>query len=215
MADNQLHFEKYEESRAPTFGIDDTCREWVRQPLLQLHPGVREQMLVSVPKLRAFALSLSGNPDQADDPVQQTLLRALTHIESFEPGTNMVAWLFTILHNEFRSQYRKGQREVEDIEGRYAETLKSHPDQIGRIEFKELREALTKLPSDQREALVLVAASAFSYSDAAALCGCAVGTIKSRINRARVQLADLLSVSNLQDFGPDGTTLGVLAVRRS
>ena len=123
----------------------------------------------------------------------------------------MPAWLFTILRNLFRSEYRKRRREVEDADGRYAETLKSHPEQTGRVEFSEFRAALAKLPSDQREALILVGASGFSYEDAATICGCAVGTIKSRVNRARTRLADLLAIDNVDDFGPDRETRAVLA----
>jgi len=178
---------------------------------MTVDPGVREAMLAAVPGLRAFAISLSGNVDRADDLVQETLLRALANIDSFEPGTNMSAWLFTILRNLFRSEYRKRRREVEDAEGRYAETLKSNPEQPGRVEFEEFRTALGKLPADQREALILVGASGFSYEDAAAICGCAVGTIKSRVNRARTRLADLLSIDSVDDFGPDRATRAVLA----
>ena len=118
----------------------------------------------------------------------------------------MPAWLFTILRNLFRSEYRKRRREVEDADGRYAESLKSHPEQTGRVEFSEFRAALAKLPSDQREALILVGASGFSYEDAANICGCAVGTIKSRVNRARTRLADLLAIDSVDDFGPDRAT---------
>src|SRR5436305_9073528 len=176
-----------------------------------LNPALRDQMLGAVPSLRAFAISLSGNVDRADDLVQETLLRALANIQSFQPGTNMSAWLFTILRNHFRSEYRKRRREVEDGDGSYAETLKSHPEQTGRVEFEEFRVALAKLPADQREALILVGASGFSYDDAAAICGCAVGTIKSRVNRARTRLADLLAIDSVDDFGPDRATRAVLA----
>ena len=120
---------------------------------MKLDPAIRDQVLATVPSLRAFAISLCGHVDRADDLVQETLLRALAHIDSFQPGTNMPAWLFTILRNLFRSEYRKRRREVEDADGRYAETLKSHPEQTSRVEFSEFRDALTKLPSDQREAL--------------------------------------------------------------
>jgi RNA polymerase sigma-70 factor (ECF subfamily) len=178
---------------------------------MTLDPSVRDTILAAVPSLRAFAISLSGNVDRADDLVQETLLRALAHIDSFQPGTNMSAWLFTILRNLFRSEYRKRRREVEDPEGNYAESLKSQPEQTGRVEFQEFREALAKLPEDQREALILVGASGFSYDEAAAICGCAVGTIKSRVNRARNRLAQLLSIESLNDFGPDRTTQAILA----
>jgi RNA polymerase sigma-70 factor (ECF subfamily) len=168
-------------------------------------------MLGAVPRLRAFAISLCGNVDRADDLVQETLLRALSHIDQFEPGTNMSAWLFTILRNLFRSEYRKRRREVEDDDGSYAESLKSQPEQTGRLEFRELPGALAKLPADQREALILVGASGLSYEEAAAICRCPIGTIKSRVNRARGRLAELLSIESVEDLGPDQTTRAVLA----
>src|SRR3979409_2450969 len=178
---------------------------------MPLAPSVRDAMLGAVPRLRAFAISLSGNVDRADDLVQEALTRAIAGINSFQPGTNMLAWLFTILRNLFRSEYRKRRREVEDADGSYAETLKSQPEQHSRVEFEEFRAALAKLPPDQREALLLVGASGFSYEEAAAICECAVGTIKSRVNRARNRLADLLSIEGAEDFGPDHATRAILA----
>jgi RNA polymerase sigma-70 factor (ECF subfamily) len=177
---------------------------------MTVDPTIRDSILAAVPSLRAFAISLCGNVDRADDLVQETLLRALANIHSFQPGTNMPAWLFTILRNLFRSEYRKRRREVEDPDGSYAETLKTHPEQTSHVEFKEFRTALASLPSDQREALILVGASGFSYEEAAAICGCAVGTIKSRVNRARTRLANLLAIENPNDFGPDRATRAVL-----
>jgi RNA polymerase sigma-70 factor, ECF subfamily len=168
-----------------------------------LRKNVREVMLEAVPSLRAFAISLCGNVDRADDLVQETLLRAWGNMSSFQPGTNMSAWLFTILRNLFRSEYRKRRREVEDVDGSYAETLTSLPEQNGRLEIVEFRDALTLLPSEQRESLILVGASGFSYEEAAQICGCAVGTIKSRVNRARSRLAEILSIDRTCDFGPD------------
>jgi len=178
---------------------------------MKLDPSIRDAVLAAVPSLRAFAISLSGNVDRADDLVQETLLRALVNIDSFEPGTNLSAWLFTILRNLFRSEYRKRRREVEDGDGTYAESLKSQPEQEARVEFREFRTALAKLPSDQREALILVGASGFSYEEAAGICGCAVGTIKSRVNRARTRLAELMAIESLDDFGPDLATRAVLS----
>jgi len=178
---------------------------------MTLAPSVREAMLATVPSLRAFAISLSGNVDRADDLVQETLLRAMANIDSFQPGTNMSAWLFTILRNLFRSEYRKRRREVEDADGSYAESLKSYPEQQGRVEFEEFRAALSKLPADQREALILVGASGFSYEEAAAICDCAVGTIKSRVNRARNRLATMLAIESADDFGPDQPTRAALS----
>src|SRR6187455_2080963 len=139
---------------------------------MSVDPTVRDSILAAVPSLRAFAISLCGNVDRADDLVQETMLRALANIDSFQPGTNMSAWLFTILRNHFRSEYRKRRREVEDSDGHHAESLKSQPDQYGHVEFREFREALAKLPSDQREALILVGASGFSSGEPAAISGC-------------------------------------------
>ena len=177
---------------------------------MPLDAALKDAMLAAVPSLRAFAISLSGNVDRADDLVQETLLRAIANIDSFQPGTNMSAWMFTILRNLFRSEYRKRRREVEDADGSYAESLTSHPEQSSHVEFKEFRTALAKLPPDQREALILVGASGFSYEDAAAICGCAVGTIKSRVNRARSKLSALLYVDGAEDFGPDNTVRAVI-----
>jgi RNA polymerase sigma-70 factor (ECF subfamily) len=172
--------------------------------------SVRAAMLAAVPSLRAFAISLCGNVDRADDLVQEALLRAWGNLDSFEPGTNMSAWLFTILRNVFRSEYRKRRREVEDADGSYAESLTSLPGQTSHLEMDEFRKALDVLPSEQRESLILVGASGFSYEEAAQICGCAIGTIKSRVNRARRRLAKLLSIESADDFGPDRETRAVM-----
>jgi len=177
---------------------------------MRIDDSVRQEILGAVPGLRAFAISLCGNVDRADDLVQEALLRALANIHSFQPGTNMSAWLFTILRNHFRSEYRKRRREVEDADGHYAESLTSHPEQHGQLELTEFRESLSKLPEEQREALILVGASGFSYEEAAEICGCAIGTVKSRVNRARTRLAELMSIQGVDDFGPDHETRAVL-----
>src|ERR1700752_721527 len=116
--------------------------------MMGLRNNVRDAMLEAVPSLRAFAISLCGNVDPADDLVQEALLRAWANMGSFQRGTNMSAWLFTILRNLFRSEYRKRRREVEDTDGSYAERLRSQPEQSGRVEFLEFRRALGKLPAD-------------------------------------------------------------------
>ncbi|MGO4704594.1 sigma-70 family RNA polymerase sigma factor [Microvirga sp. 2MCAF38] len=173
-------------------------------------PAIRDALLAAVPSLRAFAISLSGQVDRADDLVQDTLLRALSNLHRFERGTNLNAWLFTILRNLFHSEYRKRRREVEDPEGSYAGRLKVQPEQGARLDFEDFRTALAQLPADQREALLLVGASGFSYEEAANICGCAVGTIKSRVNRARSRLASLLNVDDVEDLGPDRMTRAAL-----
>jgi RNA polymerase sigma-70 factor (ECF subfamily) len=181
---------------------------------MRIDESVRQEVLAAIPGLRAFAISLCGNVDRADDLVQEALLRALANIHSFQPGTNMSAWLFTILRNHFRSEYRKRRREVEDADGHYADSLTSHPEQHGQLELSEFREALSRLPDEQREALILVGASGFSYEEAAEICGCAIGTVKSRVNRARTRLAELMSIQGVDDFGPDHETRAVLAGNR-
>jgi RNA polymerase sigma-70 factor, ECF subfamily len=177
---------------------------------MELNPAIRAELLANAPSLRKFALSLCGTIDGADDLVQETLLRALVHIDSFQPGTNLAAWLVTILRNQFREQYRRRRREVEDVDGHYAEMLKTEPEQTARVQFGELRAALAKLPSEQRQALILVGASDLSYDEAAAECGCPAGTIKSRAHRARAQLANLLAIDVPDDFGPDRMTRAVV-----
>jgi RNA polymerase sigma-70 factor, ECF subfamily len=188
-----------------------TPKSTPRHPSVTLESEICDQLLATVPHLRAFAMSRCRKIDCADDLVQETLLRALDNIDSFEPGSNMQAWLFTIERNLFYSEYRRSQREVPDDDGRYAERLRSAPDQVAQVKFAELRTALAKLPDGQREALTLVGAAGFSYGDAATICGCAVGTIKSRVNRARARLAELLSIDGIDDFGPDAATRAVLA----
>jgi RNA polymerase sigma-70 factor (ECF subfamily) len=182
-----------------------------RTEAMRLEPSERDVMLAAVPNLRAFAMSLSGNVDRADDLVQGTLVRAMANIHLFQPGTNMQAWLFTILRNLFRSEFRKRRREVEDVDGSYLDSLESPPEQDGRLEFEELFDALAKLPFVQREALLLVGASGFSYDQAAAICETPVGTIKSRVNRARGRLAELLMIDSAGKFGSNPVTADLRA----
>jgi RNA polymerase sigma-70 factor (ECF subfamily) len=170
----------------------------------------KEGLVGELQSLRAFAISIAGNIDRADDLVQDTLLKAWNNMHAYTDGTNLRAWLFTILRNTFYSDYRKRSREVED-DGTYSERLAVHAAQDGHMDLTDFRTALAKLPSDQREALILVGASGFSYEEAAEICGCALGTIKSRINRARSRLADLLAVKSVDDFGPDARAHAVLA----
>ena len=170
-------------------------------------PEVREAMLAAIPSLRAFAISLTRN---TDDLVQEAIVRAWRNIEKFQPGTSMNAWLFTILRNSFYSQHRKAKREVEDPDGFYAARLGAPPDQNAKCDLQDMLTALAKLPLDQREALILVAAEGLSYEDAAQVCGVAIGTIKSRAHRARERLAQLLGLHDAEDFGPDRVTQAAL-----
>ena len=172
---------------------------------------VRKAVLGAVPSLRAFAISLCGNVDRADDLVQETLLRALANIDSFQPGTNMSAWLFTILRNHFRSEYRKRRREVEDSDGRYAETLKTQPEQYGHMEFTEFRDRARATAGRPARGADPGRRFGILYEEAAKICECAVGTIKSRVNRARTRLAELMAIEGADNFGPDQETRAAMA----
>src|SRR6266516_1296072 len=138
------------------------------------------------------------------------LLRAWSDLGRFEPGTNMGAWLTTILRNEFYSESRKRRRQVEDVDGRYAETLVVQADQITCTEYAEFRAAFAKLPAEMRKALILVGVSGLSYADAARICACANGTIKSRVHRARARLAAMLSLENSTSFIEDAISQSII-----
>jgi RNA polymerase sigma-70 factor, ECF subfamily len=158
-----------------------------------------DEVLVNVTSLRAFAISLTRDAEKAEDLVQETVLRAISKQEQFVAGTNLQAWLFTILRNQFFSDHRKSLREVEDGDGSYAATMIALPDQDDRIMIHDLEAALHKLPEGQREAILLVGVEGLSYEEAAQVLGCAVGTVKSRVNRARSCLAELMRLA-----GEDG-----------
>jgi RNA polymerase sigma-70 factor, ECF subfamily len=160
----------------------------------------RDDIIAAIPGLRAFGISLTSRADRADDLVQETLMKAWKHCDSFQEGTNLRAWLYTILRNEFYSQLRKRSREVEDVDGVHASRLSMQAEQPWHLEMADLREALQKLPDDQREAVILIGASGFSYEEAAEICQVAVGTIKSRVNRARNKLAELMDMNAQQQI---------------
>ena len=166
----------------------------------------KKELLASLGSLRAFAVSLCGDRDRGDDLVQETVMKAWAKQDGFTLGTNMKAWLFTILRNEFYGQMRKAGREVSDPDDYFTNNLSQHPEQVGKMDFADFKEALKKLPDDQREAIILVGASGLSYEEAAEVCGCAVGTIKSRVSRARTALQELLDVSGEADYGPDAVS---------
>ena len=115
---------------------------------MRVEGTLRDQMLAAVPSLRAFAISLTNNRDRADDLVQETLLRAWANLDRFERGTNLEAWLFTILRNLFHSEYRKRRREVEDADGAFAAKLRTQPDQQPHLDYEDFLTALAKLPPD-------------------------------------------------------------------
>ena len=152
-----------------------------------------------MPSLRAFARTLTRNPIEADDLLQEALLKALVNIRQFTPGTNLKAWMFTIVRNTFYTNYKKKRREtgsaLEDSRGIYTE-----PRQHWSLKMKAVHDALQLLPADQKEALMLVGGAGLSYEEAADVCGCALGTIKSRVSRGRTRLLDLLHIDTHEDF---------------
>ena len=168
-------------------------------------------LVAAIPNLRAFAISLCGNIQTANDLVQETMLKAWTHRTKYREGTNFKSWLFTILRNTYFSDFRRGKREVQDVDGIAAANLSTHAEQPGHMDMLDFQRSLALLSEDQREALILVGAEGFSYEETAEICGCAVGTIKSRVNRARVRLAELMSVSAVDDFGPERATHAVIS----
>ena len=177
-------------------------------------PSFKRELLATLPSLRAFAVSLSGKHDKADDLVQDTVMKAWAKQSSFEMGTNIKAWLFTILRNEFYSQMRKRGREVQDSDGAFTERMAVHPSQYGIMDLGDFRRALDQLPDDQREAIILIGASGFSYEEAAEICKCAIGTMKSRVSRARTKLQELLQVTGEGDYGPDAVSAQVTTIPR-
>ncbi|SMH53276.1 RNA polymerase sigma factor [Maritimibacter sp. HL-12] len=174
----------------------------------------REALVELLPALRAFALSLSRNSATADDLVQETVLKAWSNLDKFEAGTNFKSWLFTILRNTYYSTLRKYHREVADVDGIHAAGLAQKPDHDGRLALDDFGEAFTQLPDEQREVLILIAISGFSYEEAAETCGCAVGTIKSRANRARKRLAELLELDAGEELEmTDQATMAVVSAQ--
>ncbi len=173
----------------------DRVAQVIRAHTEPVNQAFVDGVVASLTSLRAFAISLVRDADQAEDLVQETVVRALSKQEQFEPGTNLQAWLCTILRNQFCSDHRKSVREVEDADGTYAATMMSIPDQEDRIMIHDLEAALGKLPRGQREAVLLVGADGLSYEEVAEALGCAVGTVKSRVNRARSCLVELMRLA--------------------
>jgi len=157
-------------------------------------PDEMEELVTHLSALRAFALSLTRNSATADDMMQDTVLKAWTNMDKFQPGTNMRAWLFTILRNNYYSSRRKLNREVADVDNVFSDTLSVKPDHDGRLQMMDFKQAFEQLADEHREALILVGASGFSYDDAAEMCGVATGTMKSRVNRARAKLVEMLKL---------------------
>lgn len=155
-------------------------------------------LLSLVPNLQRFARSLLRSHVGADDLLQNTLLRAWRSRASFAPGTNLEAWLFTIMRNQFYNEHRKRGREVQDEDGAQAERMVSLPEQGGHLDLSDVQAALDRLAPPMRQALVLVAIENLTYEETAAVMQCRIGTVKSRVWRARTQLAEMLGYTGLE-----------------
>lgn len=159
----------------------------------------KRELTQVIPHLRAFARGLCGRPDMADDLVQETMLKAWAAQARFEPGTSMRAWTFVILRNAYLTDMRRNRFRGEYDEGVAERILTAPAGQEEPIHLSDMHRALLTLPPERREALLLVGAGGFSYEEAAEICGCAVGTIKSRVGRARAALVSMLQDGDIPD----------------
>jgi RNA polymerase sigma-70 factor, ECF subfamily len=178
-----------------------------KQPSL----AFKERLVAEIPHLRALGISLSGSRHLADDLVQETMLKAWRNADSFTEDTNFKAWIFTILRNTYYSIYRRHGREVQDTDGFHASQVAISAGQHGHMDLVDLRKALVRLPDEQREALMMIGAMGLSYEEAAAICEVAIGTMKSRVNRARIRLSDLLGLS-MHSYTPPKAVISPILV---
>jgi RNA polymerase sigma-70 factor, ECF subfamily len=167
------------------------------QIVKQSRADVEAMLLDVIPHLRAFARSLTRNRDQADDLTHDAVVRALAAIDQFTPGTNFKAWMFTILRNLYYNECRKRWIKSTPLDEMVGDEPSIGPTQESNLEFNDFRRAFWQLNADQREVLILVGASGFSYEEAAEVCNCRVGTVKSRVSRARAELKQILDHGTL------------------
>ena len=178
-----------------------------------------EDLLACVPHLRAFAWFLARNRERADDLVQDTIVRALAAAAQFQAGTNLKGWMFTILRNLHYNEVRKNRIQTQSLDGPLAYEPAVLPSQVASLEFGDFRRAFWQLADDRREALILIGASGLSYEEAAKVCNCPKGTVKSRVSRARRELLQILEDGLLADRRRDSPAMagyvgGLLEGRR-
>jgi RNA polymerase sigma-70 factor, ECF subfamily len=161
----------------------------------------KHELVALIPHLRAFARTLTGDQASADDLAQDALMKAWDARASYQMGTNMKAWTFMILRNQFYSEKRRSWRQTQLDQDAAERTLVAVDDPQAPVALDELRLGLGMLPAEQREALILVGAGGFAYEEAAEICGCAVGTVKSRVSRARRALQGILETGNYRRDG--------------
>jgi RNA polymerase sigma-70 factor (ECF subfamily) len=167
--------------------------------------GFKRELVQLIPHLRAFARTLCGDPAAADDLAQDAMMKAWDARASFQMGTNMKAWTFMILRNQFYSEKRRSWRQTQLDQEAAERTLVAVDDPEAPVALDELRQGLAMLPAEQREALILVGAGGFAYEEAAEICDCAVGTVKSRVSRARRALHGILESGS---YDRDGASAG-------
>lgn len=192
---------------------EDDVEEIRPEPVPLPDNEFKDQLAQVIPHLRAFGRSLSGSRDLADDLVQETLLKAWAARKRFQAGTNMRAWTFIILRNLFLSQMRRARFKGEWDEITASKLLAAPASQDRHVELGDMQRALLHLPQPQREALILVGAGGFAYEEAAEICGCAVGTIKSRVARGRVALESLLTEGKLPSRREHATDVNKTALQ--
>jgi len=163
-----------------------------------LSSPINDEIVTCLPYLRAFARSFCGDRSRADDLVHDAIVRALQAADQFTPGTNFKAWIFTILRNLYFNESRRKRAAPQPLEDADREGRCTAPSQEARLEFDDFRRAFMTLSPEQREALTLVGAGGFRYDEAAAICGCAIGTIKSRVARARSELSAMLADDHVE-----------------
>ena len=168
----------------------------------EAEPSFTSLLVQHTPQLRAFAISLSSSPTHADDLVQETLMRAWKNRDKFEDGTNIKAWLLTILRNIYFNHWRRQKRSPITGSDEHLMFASTGEEQSSHMELLDVGRLLSQLPDVQREAILLVAQEGMSYEEVAEITGCAVGTVKSRVNRGRNTLAELMESS--QDEIPTG-----------
>lgn len=175
-------------------------------------------MVALMPNLKAFSMSLCGNVPNAEDLSQEVFAKAWQHRSSFRDGTNLRAWMFTILRNTYLSGIGHNKRNIRLTEESYnklASMMSSPAAQEGHIDMLEFKEGLGRLPQDQRKALILTTAAGFTYEEAAELLNCPIGTIKSRVARARESLSKILGIEHFSEFGPAYNEVGNVGSRKS
>lgn len=170
----------------------------------------RKELTELIPHLRAFARSLCGNATLADDVAQDAMLKAWKAREKFKPGSNLKAWTFTILRNQFYSIKRRSWRATSLDQEVAEQTIVAQSDQEKSMQLNELRRGLDSLKDDQREALILVGASGLTYEEAAEICNCAVGTIKSRVSRARKNLEIIMDNADFKTEADEVSALNAM-----